>query len=473
MTNFNINNDNILKQRDHNEVSYDDVSKWDNRHYVHPWQVMDQKDDDRLIASNAEGIYLYDHHHKRYIDGPGGMWNMQIGYGRKEMAETIAHQAMQLTYHSPWSFASRPGSILARKLAELSPGDLNRVFFTTGGSSAVDTALRFVFFYNNVRGKTDKKKIIAREKGYHGSTYLSATMSGKERDQKHMDTEKRLVHFLPNVNPYLRPNDMTLDQWCDEKIQDLEQAILKEGADQVAAFIAEPVLSSGGVIIPPKNYHKSCLEICRKYDVLYISDEVVTAFGRLGHWFASEDVFGIVPDIITCAKGLTSGYMPLGAVLISEKLLKETEEIDQGQTAFSNGFTYSGHPVACAAALKNMDIIERENLLKHVQQIAPYFQEKLHALRKHDIVVDTRGIGLIGCIEGSPTIHIKEEDRLQQDYQFGALLDQTCEEMGLIVRPIINMCVFSPPLIITKSQIDEMYDILDRALTKVSRSLLS
>ena len=302
-----------------NSPSAADIRNWDNEHFIHPWESMGLAPPDRMVLARGEGIHLIDSDGKRYIDGPGGMWCAQIGYGNREMADAISEQVMRLPFHSPWAFASDPSALLAQKIARLTPGDLNSVFFTTGGSSAVDSALRFAHFYNNLKGRPDKKIVIAREKGYHGSTYLSASVSGKERDRSFMDTEKRLVRFLPNVNPYIRPDGMSVEDWCIAKTGDLERAILEAGPENVAAFIAEPILASGGVIVPPEGYHRRTLEICRAHDVLYISDEVVTAFGRLGHWFASEDVFGITPDIITCAKGLTSGYLPLGAMIVSDR----------------------------------------------------------------------------------------------------------------------------------------------------------
>jgi adenosylmethionine-8-amino-7-oxononanoate aminotransferase len=448
------------------------IREWDNEHFIHPWESMGGGDADRAIAAGGEGIYLIDPQGRRYIDGPGGMWCVQVGYGRTEIAQAIAEQAVRLAYHSPWSFASEPSAVLARKLAELAPGDLNSVFFTTGGSTAVDSALRFAQFYNNTRGRPDKKLIIARDKGYHGSTYLAASVSGKERDKRFMDTERRLVRFLPNVNPYVRPQGMSVEAWCDAKVADLENAILEAGPDNVAAFIAEPVLASGGAIVPPDGYHRRTLEVCRKYDVLYISDEVVTAFGRLGHWFASEEVFGIVPDIITCAKGLTSGYLPLGAMIVSDRLLAAIRSEGRDNVLFSNGYTYSGHPVSCAAALKNIEIFEREGLLEHVRAVTPHFQARLRDLAKYQIVGDARGVGLIGCIEGAAAPGMSEQSRLAVDKEFGARVDAKCDEMGLIVRPLINMCVFSPPLIITKAQIDEMFDILETAVAQVQREML-
>jgi len=454
-----------------NSPSADEVREWDNRNVLHPWHSMGVDDSDYLIASGAEGIYVYDAEGRRYIDGPGGMWSTQIGYGRREMADAIAEQIVRLPFTSPWSSTNSPAAALAAKIAAEAPGDLNNVFFTTGGSTAVDSALRFVHFYNNLRGRPEKKQIIARQKGYHGSTFMSASVSGKERDKSFLDTDTDNVHFLGNVNPYIRPEGMSVEAWRDERVAELEARILSVGPDNVAAFIAEPILASGGVIVPPEGYQKRCLEVCRKYDVLYISDEVVTGFGRLGEFFASERVFGIVPDIITCAKGITSGYVPLGAMLISNRLLADIQDEDRTSILFSNGFTYSAHPVSCAAALKNIEIMEREDLFGHVRAIAPHFQARLQEMRRHEIVGDARGIGLLGCIEGAAKPDSSPEKRLQIDKEFGQRLDDKCESKGLLLRPLINMCVFSPPLIITRDQIDEMFDIIDQALGEVEREM--
>ena len=453
-------------------ASASDVRDWDNSLNMHPWETMGTTPPDRLIAARADGIYLYDPEGKRYIDGPGGMWNVQVGYGNEQIANAMAEQAKTLAFNSPWYFASGPGSELAKRVTEMTPGDLNWAFFTTGGSGAVDSAIRFSHFYNNMRGRPDKKITISRDKAYHGSTYLAATMSGKERDRTFMDTATELVRFLPNVHPLLRPEGMSVAQWCDEKVGDLETMIADVGADRIGSFIAEPILASGGVIIPPDGYHQRTRELCAKHDILYISDEVVTAFGRLGHWFASEEVFGIVPDIITCAKGITSGYAPLGAMIVSDRLIEELRADDRGDIAFSNGFTNSAHPVACAAALANFDVMEETGLLEHVRSVAPYFQARLHGLERFDIVAEARGVGLVGCVEGNiAPAGASEAERLAIDYQFGSLVDAACESRGLIVRPTINMCVFSPPLIITTEQIDEMFDILEQALEDVTSQL--
>ncbi len=443
-----------------------DLTAWDRDHHLHPWAGVEGFGTDEYMRVNtADGIYLWDAQGKRYIDGPGGMWCMQIGYGRQEMADAIAAQVMQMPYASPWSFTSEPAAILAQMIAERAPGDLNAVHFTTGGSTAVDTALRTAMFMNKRLGRPDKKIIIAREKGYHGSTFLAATVTGKERFETQFEKVDNLVRFLPDVNPYHRPDGMSMDVWCDTKVADLENLIAQVGADRIAAFIAEPILCSGGVIVPPPGYHKRTRDICRAHDILYISDEVVTGFGRLGQWFASEEVYDIVPDMITCAKGLTSGYLPLGACIISDAVMARIADAE-GDDVFYNGYTYSGHPVACAAAIKNIEIMESEDILGHVRRVTPQFQGRLQAIKdKFNIVGDVRGEGLLGCIECRPEL---AKETYDAHLKFGQKLDDACEEMGLLLRPFGNMAVFSPPLIINEAQIDEMFDIMEAGLEKLS-----
>ena len=457
----------------HNEFkNHEDISVLDAQNHIHPWHSMGVDDPNYMVARRANGIFIYDDAGNKFIDGPGGMWSTQIGYGRQEMADAISKQVLNLPFNNPWSSTSKPSALLAAKLSAEAPGDLNNVFFTTGGSTAVDTAIRFAWFYNNVMGRPEKKAIIARHKGYHGSTFLSSSVSGKERDKSFMDLGNGRVHFLSNVNPFLRPDGMDVATWCDQRIEEFESMVLDVGPDRVAIFIAEPVLASGGVIIPPEGYHARCLEICKKYDIIYISDEVVTGFGRLGEFFASKSVFGIEPDIITVAKGITSGYVPLGGVLISDRLMNDIRSEDNKNIMFSNGFTYSAHPVSCAAALKNIEIMEREDLFAHVKEVSPYFQKRLQDLRRCKIVGDVRGIGLLGCIEGIVSSEINEQKQLRIDREFGMRIDEKCENKGLIVRPLINMCVLSPPLIIQRDEIDQMFDILESSLDEVAAEML-
>lgn len=447
------------------------IRNWDNDHFLHPWEGMSYLgENDRTFAETGQGIHIVTEEGQRLIDGPAGMWCVQLGYGNAEIAEAMAEQAKQMAYFSPFNNANSAPARLAHEIAKRTPGDLNHVFFTTGGSTAVDSALRFVQFRNNLLGKPEKKIVISRQKAYHGSTYLAASVSGKERDKGWLDQAAHLTRFLPNVNPYVRPSGQSVEDFLEEKIADLENMILHTGADKVAAFIAEPILCSGGVIVPPKGYHQRCLEICRKHDILYISDEVVTGFGRLGHWFASEEVFGIQPDIITCAKGMTSGYVPMGSCIISDRLIAEVSG-DRGQDAtFSNGFTYSGHPVSAAAGLKTIEIMERDGVLEHVREITPLFQERLAALAELPLVGDARGMGLVGCVEcvADPTA----DNLLDLDKSVGALIDHHCQQNGLVLRPIINMCVFSPPLIISESELNQMFDILEKGIRLATQDLV-
>ena len=440
------------------------AKRWDNDHFLHPWEGMKTfGKNNRTFVESGNGIYVMNDKDERLIDGPGGMWCTQIGYGREEMAEAMAEQARSLAYFSPFNNTNSAAARLAREIAIRAPGDLNNVFFTTGGSTAVDTAIRFIHFRNNLLGRPEKKKIISRQKAYHGSTYLAASVSGKERDRLWLDKADDLAYFLPDVNPLYRVPGQSEDSFLKEKVSDLEKAIVKLGPENVAAFIAEPVLASGGVIVPPNGYHDRCLKICKKYDVLYISDEVVTAFGRLGHWFSSEAVFGVQPDIITCAKGMTSGYSPMGAAIISDRLIADVA--GKGAT-FSNGYTYSGHPVSAAAGLMNIEIIEREKILEHVRRVTPIFQDQLQQLRKFDIVDDVRGMGLMGCVQCS--LGGDKQSELERDYDIGLQIDIECQKRGLLVRPVINMCVLSPPLIISESEIDTTFSILREGLEATS-----
>jgi putrescine aminotransferase len=445
-----------------------DLKRSDNQ-FIHPWDdIVKLGNNERTVVDKGDGVYVYDSDGKRLLDGPAGMWCVNIGHGREEMAQAVYDQIMQLPYTSPWSLTTGPAAKFSEVLAAEAPGDLNHVFFTTGGSTAVDSALRFVQFYNNVRGKPEKKQIIARKKGYHGSTYLAASVSGKERDKNSLDFAEGLVHHIPAPHPLLKADGQSDAEFLDQCVADLENCILEVGADRCAVFVAEPILASGGVIVPPKGYHERCLEICRKYDLLYLSDEVVTAFGRLGHCFASEAVFGIQPDIITTAKGLTSGYVPMGAFLVSDRLLKEIRQLGGDSAVFSNGFTYSGHPVAAIAGLKNLEIMKRENLFEHAREVGAYMQEQLQTLRDIPIVRDVRGLGLMACIE----CELQEgEDDLEMDYEIGNRIDAHCQALGLMVRPLVNMCVMSPPLTITVEQIDEMVGILRKGIELAMRDI--
>jgi adenosylmethionine-8-amino-7-oxononanoate aminotransferase len=450
---------------------HQDLVAKDRDHMIHPWVDLGLvKSREPLIVVEGEGATVTDSRGHRMIDGIGGMWCVNVGYGRDEIADAIAEQARKLCYFSPFGIIATPPSIeFADRLCKYAPGDLNRVFFTTGGSTAVDSALRFVQFRNNFLGKPKKKHIITREYAYHGSTLLSASVSGKPADRGNMDLITDTIHHIPSPNPYRRPEGMTLEQFCDAKVADLENKILELGAENVACFIAEPLLASGGVIVPPPGYQKRTWEVCRKHDVLYISDEVVTGFGRLGHIFASEPAFGIQPDIITCAKGLTSGYVPLGAMLVSDRLFDAlTETAGKGQF-FANGYTYSAHPVACAAGMANLDILEREDICGRVRENGPYFRRRLGELSDLDLVGDVRGSHFMVCVECSAD-KVKKTPT-PADWDVARRIFEKCVPRGLLVRPMGHLMVLSPPLVITRAQIDETVDTLRKAIIDVTDDL--
>ena len=432
------------------------TNKLDDR-ILYPGEYLEYRgEDNRTFIDKSEGVYLYDKTGHKMIDGPGGMWNVNVGHGVKEIADAIHEQIKKMPYASPFSESTEIATTYASRLVKYAPGDLKRVFFTSGGSSAVDSALRFVMFYNNVRGLKEKKLIISRHDAYHGSTYLSASCSGKERDKNNFDFADDIVHHLSSPNPFRKDKNLSDEEFCDLKVKELEDKILELGSDKVAAFIAEPILASGGVIIPPKGYHKKTLEICRKHNILYISDEIVTGFGRLGHIMSSEEHFDVTPDIILLAKGITSGYVPCGAVVISETLMADLD--NKEKVIFSNGFTDSGHPVAMAAAHATLDFMENNKLLDHVKKVAPYFQSKLSELIDLPIVGDVRGAGLMAAVEC--VIDKEKRDPLNLQYEIASRINSHCQDLGLIVRPLFNTCVMSPSLIIEEGEIDELVRIL-------------
>jgi len=423
-----------------------------------------------MVMSNSEGAYVIDSDGNRYIDGIGGLWCVNIGYANEEMAEAIAEQIRQIPYFSPFGHQTTPPAAeLAAKLARLTPGSLDHVFFGTGGSMSNDTAIRIIHYYFNRLGKTSKKKIISRTDGYHGSTYLAMSMTGVEFDHQGFDLAPDLVHHIPAPNPYRRPDGMSVEVFCDEKVADLENKILELGPENVACFIAEPIMGAGGVIVPPPGYHRRTREVCDRYEVIYISDEVVTGFGRLGQFFASEAVFDFVPDIITSAKGISSGYVPLSATILSKEIY-DVISVPQAEGAlFTHGFTYSGHAVSCAAGLKNIEIMERDDICGYVREVGPYFEEQLNTLLEHPIVGDVRGSHFMMCIEN---VADKETKALLPDEaEIGNRIARHCQSRGVIVRPIAHLNVMSPPLVLTRRQIDTMVEALHESIRETMDEL--
>ncbi|MCX2974526.1 aminotransferase [Halieaceae bacterium IMCC8485] len=444
-----------------------------NKVSLHPWADLSAlgEDEETPIVTRGDGVYLYDDQGRKMIDGPAGMWCMQTGYGRQEIADAVSNQIMTLGFASAFNVVNEREVELARRIADKTPGDLNRVFFTTGGSTAVDSALRLCQLANNIKGLPNKKHILTRDKAYHGSTFLAASVTGKERDKTAMDVLKENVHFLSAPCFYTNGKGRTEQAFCDDLVSELERKILDVGPENIMCYIAEPVLGSGGVIVPPDGYNRRCWEVVKKHGIVYIADEVVTAFGRLGHWFASEAVFAVVPDIITFAKGVTSGYLPLGGYAVSDAFMAEISGDKSGGNCYSNGYTWSANPVSCAAAIASWDIIEQEGLLDHVRDVGPYFQAQLRILQDHPLVGVVRGIGLMAAVEMRVDNCATGDDLLAQDYALGEMVDNFCHDLGLLVRPLINVCIMSPPLIITREQIDDLVGALRQALDLTQAAL--
>lgn len=446
-----------------------DVIDLARRHLIQPWPMAGEIGaETRGLIGSGDGIYVTDDTGRRLIDGPAGMWCTNVGHRREELARVMYDQAMQLSYNTPWYTMSAPSAVLAERIAAHAPGDLNHVFFTTGGSSAVETALRFMQFYNNVRGRPEKKMMLSRGGAYHGSTYLSASLNGRPRDRDWMDGADDLVAKLSCPDPFRRPAGLSLEAFADGLVAEFSQTVARIGAERIGAFIGEPVQASGGVIVPPASYLPRIRQICRDNDILFIADEVVTAFGRLGHVFASKDVFDVEPDMITFAKGVTSGYFPLGGMVVSERLLEELRRSNHSDATFSHGLTYSSHPVGCAVALANLDLLEG-GILAHARTVAPYFQQRLKTLEDLPLVGEVRGVGLMACVEC--VADRESRNPLALDRSVGARIDKHCHELGLLVRPLINMCVMSPPLVITTEQIDDMVAILREGISRTMDDL--
>jgi adenosylmethionine-8-amino-7-oxononanoate aminotransferase len=453
------------------QVNMQEVWQQDKDHYIHPWTDFSTfQETGSMVLADSDNVHVIDGEGRKYLDGIGGLWCVNIGYARDEMADAIADQVRQIPYYSCFGHHTTvPAAKLAAKLAELAPGDLNHVFYGCGGSVANDTAVRMIHFYFNQLGQKSKKKIISRIDGYHGSTYMAMSITGVKFDHIGFDIDDQLVHHISCPNPYRRPADQSLEAFCDEKVQELEDKILELGPDNVAAFFAEPIMGAGGVIVQPDGYHKRILDVCHKYDVLYVSDEVVTAFGRLGHIFTSEDEFGIVPDIITCAKGLTSGYLPLGATIISDKMYDVISKPQADGALFTHGFTYSGHPVSCAAGVKNIEIMERENICGHVKEMGAYFEQQVKSLIDLPIVGDVRGRKFMMCIENVADKETKE--LINPDAKVGNRIADHCQARGLIVRPLAHMNVLSPPLTLSKENVDFLVATLRESIEATMEDL--
>lgn len=428
---------------------------------------------DRPIITRGEGVHIFDDTGKRYIDGLSGLFVVQVGHGRSELAEVVARQAERLAYFPLWSYATPPAVELAERLAGYAPGDLNRVFFTTGGGEAVESAWKLAKQYFKLTGKPSKHKVISRAVAYHGTPQGALAITGIPKYKEAFEPLTPGGFRAPNTNFYRAPAPYSTDakafgEYCANRIA---EAIEFEGPDTVAAVFLEPVQNAGGCIPPPPGYFDRVRQICDEYDVLLVSDEVICGFGRIGSMFACDD-FGYVPDIITCAKGLTSGYSPLGAMIASDRLF---EPFDDGVTIFGHGYTFGGHPVSTAVAMANLDIFEREGLNERVKENAPVFRRTLERLLELPVVGDVRGAGYFYGIElvkdkdTKETFNSDECRRLLHGFLSPALWDA-----GLYCRtddrgdPVVQL---APPLTSGQVEFENIYGILTDVLADVGRRL--
>ena len=439
----------------------------DSAHHMAPFtDYAEIRQKGARIVTRAEGHYIYDSERNRILDGMAGLWCVNVGYGRTELVEAASRQMAELPYYNNFFKTSNtPVVALSKRLAELTPDGLNNAFFANSGSEANDTIIRMVRHFWALEGKPDKRVIIGREYGYHGSTIMSASMGGMSGMHEQAAQEPDFAHIRPPYG-FLYQGNQDEAGFAANAASWLEDKITEVGADRVAAFVAEPIQGAGGVIVPPDGYFAHIEAICRKYDILFIVDEVITGFGRTGHWFASQKM-GLSPDMMTMAKGLTSGYMPMSAVMVGDRVANRLIA-DGGE--FYHGFTYSGHPVSAAVALANLDIIARENLVERVRDdTGPYFAAALASLADHRLVGEVRSFGLLAAIE---LVKSKDGPVMFEDTgTVGSMCRDHAIANGLMMRAVRDAMILSPALTYSRQDIDETVRIARAALDATAADL--
>ena len=439
----------------------------DRRSFFHPFtSIADHQRGEPRIVASAQGVYVTDSKGRRCIDGAAGLWCVNVGYGREEIVEAMTRQAHALPFaHSFTGIANEPAILLADRVLQWAPPGMSKVFFGNSGSDANDTNIKLVWYYNNLRGLPAKKKIIARERAYHGVTIGSGSLTGLTYCHDAFDLPLPQVIRTLSVDQYRgRPEGMSEAEFSTYLADQLEALILREGPGTVAAFIAEPLMGTGGVLPPPEGYFPKIQAVLDRYDVLMIADEVICGFGRLGDSFGSA-LYGITPDIMTLAKGLSSGYQPISASVVGERIWNVLVENADKMASFSHGFTYSAHPIAAAAALANLDIIEREDLVGAAKTAGVALKSALiAALGDHPLVGDIRGEGLMLGIE---LVADKQAKRpLDPALKAPARIVALGYEEGVIVRPLTNVIAMSPPLTLSMDDIEVLVGGLRRAFDR-------
>ena len=431
----------------------------DSAHHLHPFTDYKSlaKEGSNIIVK-ADGVYLTNTDNKQFLDAMSGLWCVNVGYGRKILADVAYKQMQELPYYNSFfKTATAPSIELAQQLAEISPGDLNHAFFSSSGSEANDTVVRMVRRYWDLKGQPNKKTFISREYAYHGSTMTGMSLGGMTAMHEQGGMMPGFAHVMPPYW-YKYGQEMSPEEFGIFTANKIEEKILELGPENIAAFIGEPIQGAGGVIIPPETYWPRVQEICSKYDILVVVDEVICGFGRTGSWFGS-DTYGINPDIITMAKGISSGYIPLSGIMVGKRVSDVL--IDEGGE-FYHGYTYSGHPVACAVAIENLKIIREENLIENSKNTSVYLNEKMREIADHPLVGEVRMKSYIGCVE---LVKDKEKGTMFEDTgTVGTICRDYCIENGLIMRAVRDGMIFCPPLIFSKNHIDELVEKLKKSL---------
>ncbi|MBL9095304.1 MAG: aspartate aminotransferase family protein [Alphaproteobacteria bacterium] len=454
------------KAATHNQTKH--WQELDALHHIHPFtetRALNKKG--VRVITKADGVCLWDSDGNKLIDGMSGLWCVNVGYGRTEMAEAAYEAMKQLPYYNAFFQTTNPyATELAAKIASLLPAGLSRVVFANSGSEANDTALKFIRYYWNLQGKKSKKIHISREYAYHGVTMAAASLSGLTPMHPQWDLPLPGFVKVPTAYWYMFGGGQDPNEYGLAVARKLEEKILELGADNVASFSAEPIHGAGGLLFPPDSYWPEIQRICRKYDVLLHLDEVITGFGRTGQWFGAQ-TYGIAPDVMTMAKGISSGYQPISAIALGPRM---GDAFASANEELVHGFTWSGHPVACAVSLKNLEIIEREKLVDRVRDdIGPYFQAKIRELSSHPLVGEVRGKGLLGAIE-----LMKDKSKrtfFDRDIDVGTQCRNHCFANGLVMRAIRDTMVLAPPMIVKREEVDEIVRIARRCFDLTAKDL--
>jgi len=430
---------------------------------IHPYtNAMAIKTTGAHFVEKGDGIYVYDNENKRYLEGMSGLWCCGLGFSDPELIEAAKLQIEKLPYYHLFSGRSHePAVELAEKIKELAPGHMSRVFYQSSGSEANESQIKLAWYYNNAKGRRNKKKIISRKKGYHGVSIVSASLTGLPYNHKDFDLPLDFVKHTETPHFWREKIEgETEKDFAFRLAKSLEELLLNEDPDTVAAFIAEPVMGAGGVIVPPESYFEEIGKVLKKYDIIAISDEVICGFGRTGEWFGSQTL-GMSPNSISMAKQLTAGYAPLSAVAIDNEMANVIEEHTGTLGTFGHGFTYGGHPVGCAVGIKALEIYQERNILQNVRNLSSIFKSKLNSFSDHDIVGEARSLGLMGALELTPN---KTPAPFKEPGKVGAKMASELLNKGIMIRAIGDSVAFCPPMIITEQQLDELFEPVKKAL---------